>query len=404
MEVIGLNKPHIVILGAGYGGMITASRLQKQLNVNDANITLVNKHDYHYQTTWLHEPAAGTLDAERTRMPIASVLDLNRIHFIQDVVVEIKKDENKVVLENGEVDYDYLVVALGAEPETFGVPGVFEYAFSKWTVNGARQIKEHIEYCFAKYNNTDEKKDELVTFVVAGAGFTGMEFIGELSERVPELCKQYDVPREKVKMYVIEAAPTALPGFDPELVEYAMNLLESRGVEFKINCPIKEVTKDGVILNNGDEIKAETVVWATGVRGNSVIEKSGFEAMRGRVKVEPDLRAPGYDNIFIIGDCALIINEETNRPYPPTAQIAMQMAETCARNLKALLRNGSTERFKPYIRGTVASLGGKEAIGVVGTKKLFGSQASFMKKMIDNRYLYLLGGTGLMLKYGKNPF
>ena len=82
----------------------------------------------------------------------------------------------------------------------------------------------------------------------------------------------------------------------------------------------------------------------------------------------------------------------------------MQMAETCARNLKALLRNGSTERFKPYIRGTVASLGGKEAIGVVGTKKLFGSQASFMKKMIDNLYLYLLGGTGLMLKYGKNPF
>lgn len=403
-EVISLKKPNIVILGAGYGGMITATRLSKLLGHNEANITLVNKHDYHYQTTWLHEPAAGTLSPERTRMPIASVLDLNKIKFVQDIVVEIKAADKKVVLENGELEYDYLVVGLGSEAETFGVPGVHEYAFSKWTVNGAREVKEHIEYMFAKYNNTAEKKDELLTFVVAGAGFTGIEFIGELSERVPELCEHYDIPREKVKLYVIEAAPTALPGFDPELVEYAMNLLESRGVEFKINCPIKEVTETGVSLANGDEIKAETVVWATGVRGSSIIEKSGFEAMRGRIKVEPDLRAPGYEDVFVIGDCALLINEEINRPYPPTAQIAMQMAEVCAHNIKALIKNDPLKTFKPDIKGTVASLGGKEAIGVVGTRKLFGSSANFMKKMIDNRYLFLLGGPGLVLKKGKSPF
>nr|WP_026104969.1 NAD(P)/FAD-dependent oxidoreductase [Halalkalibacterium ligniniphilum] len=399
-----MNKPNIVILGAGYGGMITASRLTKELGHNEAAITLVNKHDYHYQTTWLHEPAAGTMHPNRTRMPIKSVLDLNKINFVQDVVVEIKRDEKKVILENGELDYDYLVIGLGSEPETFGVPGVQEYAFSKWTVNGAREVKEHIEYMFAKYNNLAEKRDELLTFVVAGAGFTGIEFIGELSERVPELCDYYDIPREKVKMYVIEAAPTALPGFDPELVEYAMNLLESRGVEFKINCPIKEVTKGAVHLADGEEIKAETIVWATGVRGNSIIEKSGFEAMRGRIKVEPDLRAPGHDDVFVIGDCALIINEEINRPYPPTAQIAMQMAATCAHNLKALIKGGELQSFKPEIKGTVASLGGKEAIGVVGSRKLFGSSASFMKKMIDNRYLFLLGGPSLVMKKGKSPF
>ncbi len=400
--MILLKKPNIVLLGAGYGGMITAARLSKKVG-HDANITLVNKHDYHYQTTWLHEPAAGTLSADRTRMPIDSVLDLNKINFVKDEVVEIKREEKKVVLKQGELEYDYLVVGLGSEAETFGVPGVHEYAYCKWTVNGVREVKEHIEYQFAKYNNLSEKKDELLTFIVAGAGFTGIEFIGELSERVPELCKTYDIPQEKVKMYVIEAAPTALPGFDPELVEYAMNLLESRGVEFKINCPIKEVTEAGVILASGDEIKAETVVWATGVRGSSIIEKSGFEAMRGRIKVEPDLRAPGHEDVFVIGDCALIINEEINRPYPPTAQIAMQMAETCASNIKALMDGGSLQSFTPEIKGTVASLGGKEAIGVVGSKKLFGSTANFMKKMIDNRYLFLLGGPGLVLKRGKNP-
>ncbi|WP_100405298.1 NAD(P)/FAD-dependent oxidoreductase [Bacillus solitudinis] len=401
-----MKKPNIVILGAGYGGMIAATRLTKELGHNEVNITLVNKHDYHYQTTWLHEPAAGTLSAEKTRMDIKSVLDFNRIKFIKDIVVEIKREEKKVVLENNELEYDYLIVGLGSEPETFGVPGVHEFAFSKWTVNGARQVKDHIEYMFAKYNNTEEaSRDELLTFIVAGAGFTGIEFIGELSERVPELCNRYDIPREKVKMYVIEAAPTALPGFDPELVEYAMNLLESRGVEFKINCPIKEVTETGVLLASGDEIKSETVVWATGVRGSSIIEKSGFEAMRGRIKVDPDLRAPGHEDIFIIGDCALLINEEINRPYPPTAQIAMQMADTCAHNIKLLIKGGgSLKTFKPDIKGTVASLGGKQAIGVVGSRKLFGTSANFMKKMIDNRYLFLLGGPALVLKKGKNPF
>ncbi|WP_438821094.1 NAD(P)/FAD-dependent oxidoreductase [Desertibacillus haloalkaliphilus] len=398
------SKPKIVILGAGYGGLMTASQLTKELGYNEADITLVNKHEYHYQTTWLHEPAAGTMHHDRARMPIDYILDLKKVNFVQDSVVEIKREDKKVILENGEVDYDYLVVALGSEAETFGVPGVHEHAFSKWTVNGVREVKEHIEYQFAQYHNREEGRDELLTFVVAGAGFTGIEFVGELTERVPELCKEFDIPREKVKMYVIEAAPTALPGFDPELVEYAMDLLESRGVEFKIDCPIKEVIEDGVILNNGEEIKSETVVWATGVRGNSVIEKSGFEAMRGRIKVESDLRAPGHDDIFIVGDCALIINEEINRPYPPTAQIALQQAGTCASNIKALVKGGELKAFTPDIKGTVASLGGKEAIGVVGKKKLFGTSASMMKKVIDNRSLYLLGGMSLVVKKGKKPF
>lgn len=405
MEVILVRKPRIVILGAGYGGLITAIKLTKELGYNEAEIILVSKHEYHYQTTWLHEPAAGTLDIDRTRVNIKDVLDLRKVQFIKDVAVEVKREEKKVLLQNaGELEYDYLVIAVGAEPETFGVPGVFDYAYSKWTVNGVRQMKDHIEYMFATYNNDSEKRDELLTFVVAGAGFTGIEFIGELSERVPELCAKYDVPREKIKMYVIEAAPAVLPGFDPELVEYAMNVLERRGVEFKIACPIKEVTEKGVKLANGEEILAETVIWATGVRGNRLIEKSGFEAMRGRVKVNRDLRAPGHDDIFIIGDCALIINEAENRPYPPTAQIATQQAYTCAHNLKALINGEELESFEPNIRGTVCSLGGKEAIGIIGKRKVFGATANFMKKMIENRNLFIIGGLSLMLKKGKYPF
>ena len=151
--MIGLNKPKIVILGAGYGGIMTAVRLQKQMGGNEAEVILVNKHNYHYQTTWLHEPAAGTLHHDRTRILIKDVINENKITFVQDTVVEIKHEEQKVILENGELAYDYLVVALGFEPETFGIEGLRENAFSISSVDSVRKIREHIEYEFARYNN-----------------------------------------------------------------------------------------------------------------------------------------------------------------------------------------------------------------------------------------------------------
>ncbi|KSU83433.1 NAD(P)/FAD-dependent oxidoreductase [Fictibacillus enclensis] len=396
-----MSKPKILIIGGGYGGMMSAVRLEKELGLNNAEITLVNKHNYHYQTTWLHENAAGTLHHDRTRIMIDDIIDTNKINFVQDTVVEIKKDEKRVILQNGELTYDYLVIALGSDPETFGIQGLKENAMSIRSINSVREIREHIDYNFARYNNEGQKQ-ELINIVVGGAGFTGIEFVGELADRVPELCKEYDIPREKVRIINIEAAPNVLPGFDEELVEYAINNLERRGVEFLVNTPIKECNEDGVLLASGEEIKAATVVWTGGVRGNHLVEEAGFETMRGRVKVDKDLRMPGYEYIFVVGDCALIINEEINRPYPPTAQIAIQQAYTLARNLKTLINGGGKmEEFTFDNKGTVASLGKGEAIGVVGNKKLFGSTASAMKKVIDNRYLFLLGGVPMVVKKGK---
>ncbi|WP_181349524.1 NAD(P)/FAD-dependent oxidoreductase [Thalassobacillus sp. CUG 92003] len=405
-----MKNPNIVILGAGYGGIMTAVNLQKKLGVNDANITLVNKHSYHYQTTWLHENAAGTLHHDRTRIPIKDVIDTSKINFVQDTVISIDPDAKKVKLEDSELEYDYLVIGLGFEAETFGIEGLKENAFTIQNINSARLIRQHIEYNFAKYNNERDKKQERLNLVVGGAGFTGIEFVGELANRVPELCKEYDIPRENVRIINVEAAPTALPGFDPELVEYAMNSLEARGVEFKIGAMIKEVTPDSLVFEKDEqreEIETNTVVWAAGIRGNPIVENAGFETNRARVKVREDLRVNEYDDVFVVGDCALIINEETDRPFPPTAQIAIQMAEHTAENLKKLV-NGDDhlEGFTPHIQGTVASLGNKDAIGVVfDDKKLFGWSATAMKKLIDNRYLMKLGGVSMLLKKGKlNPF
>mgnify|MGYP001301411964 FL=1 len=388
--------PRIVILGAGYGGLTAAQRLQKELNYNEADVTLVNKHDYHYFTTHLHMPAAGTDDPNNARVNILKLIDEFKIDFIKSSVQQIRPHEKKVLLEDGSLSYDYLVIALGGEPETFGIPGMKEYAMSIRSINSVNLIREHIEYQFAKYKKEPHRL-EFLTFVVGGAGFTGIEFVGELADRVPVLCRKNDIDPSLVKIYNIEAAPTALPGFDPELVEYAMKVLSDKGVQFKVGTAIKECTPEGVVLADGQEIKAATVIWTGGVRGNRLVEEAGFETMRGRVKVEPDLRMPGYDDVFVIGDCSIVMNDE-GRPYPPTAQIAMQQGYAVARNLVALIRGESTKPFKPEIRGTVASLGKNEAIGVVGGRKLKGYPAALMKKLIDARYLFLIGGVPLVLR------
>lgn len=405
--MIPLNKPKVVVLGAGYGGLMTVTRLVKKIGINEADITLVNKHNYHYETTWMHEASAGTLHHDRCRYPIKDVINTSRVRFVQDTVKNINKEEKKVVLGTGEIAYDYLVVALGAVPETFGISGLKEYAFSISNIDSSRQLREHMEYQFATYNTEAEKRPERLTIVVGGAGFTGIEFLGELANRIPELCREYDIDRQQVRLICVEAAPSVLPGFDPELVDYAVNYLEGKGVEFKIGTAVKECTPDGIFVGKDDqteEIKAGTVVWAAGVRGNPVIEESGFENMRGRVKVKPDLRVDSFDDIFVIGDCSLVINEEIDRPYPPTAQISMQQGETCATNIAALIHGKETETFKFDNKGSVASLGEHDAIGVALGKKMTGTSASMMKKIIDNRSLYLIGGPGLVLKKGKFKF
>lgn len=401
-----MSKPKVVILGAGYGGLKTLRKLQ-QANTG-AEIVLVNKNDYHQETTWLHEAAAGTLEPEKLVYPISKVVDSNKTTFIQDEVVKINKDEKTVTLKNqGDISYDYLLVGLGSEAETFGIKGLKEYALTITSIPSVKEIRAHIEEQFSKWKT--EQKDELLTIIVGGAGFTGIEFLGELTNRVPELVKKYDVPREKVRIICLEAAPKVLPQFDQTLVDYGVGVLEDRGVEFLVGKPVKEATPDGVRYAESEteekEIKAGTIIWAAGVRGSSVIEASGFEAGRGRVKVNHNLTVPGNEEILIVGDCSLIINPANDRPYPTTAQIAMQQADVAAINLAKLIKGESDlVDFEYHEKGTVCSLGDNDAIGVVFGKNIKGYPASFMKKVIDDRALLLIGGMGTMMSKGKFKF
>jgi NADH dehydrogenase len=203
-----------------------------------------------------------------------------------------------------------------------------------------------------------------------------------------------------VKIYNVEAAPTMLPGFDPELVEYGMKVLEQKGVTFRIGVAIKECTPEGVMLAGDEFIKSATVIWTGGIRGNHMLDDAGFETMRGRIKVDEHLRSPQFENIYVVGDCSIVMNDE-GRPFPPTAQIATQQGEVCAHNLIASIRNSQPKPFKFSNKGVVASLGKGEAIGIVGSRKLKGNIAAIMKKVVDMRYLYIIGGIPLVIRKGR---
>ena len=405
---MSMNRPTILVLGAGYGGLTTVVNLQKQLDTNEANIVLVNKNDYHYETTWLHEAAAGTIAASKARYDISNVVNHSKVSFVKATVQKIDVQEKKVITTDGAMNYDYLVIGLGFEGETFGIPGLDKYALSLTSLNAARDVREHIEYQFASWSLDEEKDDSKLTFVVGGAGFTGIEFLGELGNRVPTLCKEFNVPHEKVRILCVEAAPMVLPGFDEELVEYAVAQLKKKGIEFSIGTPVVEATPEGVkikVAEDGFEfVKARTVVWAAGVRGNHLIETSGIENNRARVRVEKDMRAPGYEDVFVVGDCAFLFNEEADRPYPPTAQIAMQQAVVVAKNIVHLMKGEKTVAFVPELKGSVCSLGHNDAIGDALGRKFTGKSASALKKVIDNRALFLVGGPSLVAKKGKFKF
>ncbi|MZP30654.1 FAD-dependent oxidoreductase [Heliobacterium undosum] len=400
-----LKNPRILILGAGYAGLMTAVRLQKALRKGEADITLVNKHNYHYQTTLLHEIAAGTGEEGRVCLPIQNVIDTRRIRFIKDTVLEIREKERQVILCHGEpLHYDYLVVALGFEPATFGIPGIAEHAMSIRSLNAAKRIRNRIEGQIAEYAASGAP-GETLTFVVGGAGFTGIEFIGELADQVPRWCAKYGVPRQHIRLFCVEAGSGLLPGFTPSLSAYARQSLEARGVEFCFNTRIRSVDAKGVLLEGvaGERrIEPATVVWTGGVQGNRLACGTVFTATRGRIPVSPDLRINGHDRVFVIGDCSAFTDPGSERPFPPTAQIAVLQALTCARNLQILVRGGrGLESFAPKLKGAVASLGSRDGVGLVLGVPMRGRLASSFKAIVDSRYLFTLGGFRLLLRKSK---
>ncbi|MCD8510732.1 MAG: NAD(P)/FAD-dependent oxidoreductase [Bacillus sp. (in: Bacteria)] len=391
-----MNKPKIVILGAGYAGMITSKKLGKLLRSGEADVTLINKHDYHYLTAELHKTALNTEPDGKVIFPVRQYIDEQKIAFRKGTVSSIDFKGNRILLEGGDMlIMTILVVALGFHVSTFGIPGIKEHAFEVRSFRSSKAIYNHIHKQFALY--LEDKDPARLTFTVAGAGFTGVEVVGELVEKLPELAEEYSIPFEKIRIVNVEASPTVMPGCDDAAVDYAAKLFEKMNVEVMTSTKIKECTESLITFEDG-ELPSHTLVWTCGVRGHDLFDGTEVETVNGRAIVDPFLRIPTLENVFCIGDNSyFLINDKDG--LPPTAQVALQQSPVCAENIVATIRGTELKAFKYHHKGSVASISENYGVGQVGNVILKGKVAAAMKKVIGFRYLFYLGGPALILKH-----
>ncbi|MBO0961161.1 NAD(P)/FAD-dependent oxidoreductase [Neobacillus sp. MM2021_6] len=391
-----MTKPKIVILGAGYGGIITSKSLEKLLKTGEADVTLINKHDYHYLTTQLHKTGVGTAADRQIAMSIPELINPAKTRFLKAAVASIDINSQEVHLEGGDtVPYDYLLIALGFEVETYGIPGVKENAFEIRSFRSTKIIYHQIMKQFNLYKQ--DYDPSRLTFVVAGGGFTGIEMLGELADGLPKLCKEHDIPFEKIRIVGIEAAPSVIPFFPKQSIEYTQRVLEKRNIEVITATKILECTPEKVVLENNLEIPTRTLIWSCGVKGNTIVHKWGLPIEKGKIPVDSYLRVKNINNTFSIGDCSLFMKDEKNA-LPPTAQVALQQAPVCAKNIVSSIRGESLKAFEYHHKGSVASIGLMAAVGKVGNFRLSGLFGAFMKQVIEARYLFNLGGPSLIIK------
>jgi len=384
---------HILILGGGYGGLLAALTARQHLSSDEARITLVNRYPTHQIITELHRLAGGTIKEQAVALPLDKLLRGKDVHLVVDTVSEIKPDDKKVYLASGSVyAYDALVVALGSETAFFGIPGLQENSFTLKSADDANRIRSHVFARLDAYKKSGNQAD--ATFVVGGGGLTGIELVGEFADKLPEVCRAKGIDFADIKLYVVEAAPTVLPIFPKELIDRAVDSLEKRGVEFITGVAITEATKTSVSLKDGRTIETNTLIWTGGVQGHPVVANCGIEVNRGRATVNETLQSTSHPEVFLAGDCAVVFPSGSERPYPPTAQLAWQMGETVGYNLSAFFKGGKMDAFTPVFSGTLGSLGRKDAVGTIGgnNTRLQGLPATLMKEASNIRYLSHIHG------------
>lgn len=396
-------NPKILIIGGGYGGLRVALSLQKLVDFNALNkpeISLISKHDYHYQTTLLHKVAVGTLSARKARIFYRKIFNPEKIKFIKDKIIRLSPQEKCVYGNGGRYDYDILVIALGFKPDSFGIVGVDEYAYKLSSLNSALKLTQNIENKFKNFAHTKNELD--LRFIVCGTGFTSIEFAAELASEFDELCHICGIKRSLPQIYCVGRSERILPIFSQNLSQKATKKLEKKGVRL-IRGNVKEVFKDGILLERNGEnekLNANTVLWCAGVKGSDIIEKSSLANKKGRIEVDSQLRCKEFDDIFVVGDSAYPTTKDAL--HAPTAQLSAQMGDFVALMLAQSLKGKNfTKAFKFKHRGTVCSIGHTDAVGLVYGKELGGEIAAFMKNTIENRWLFGLGGLAMVFKKGQ---
>ncbi len=358
------NPPHVVILGAGFGGIGAAQKLRDA----PVRLTIIDKHDYHTFQPLLYQVATAELAPTEVGYPVRELLHKHKnIAFHQCVVKSIDLAKKQITADGiPPLDYDYLVLAMGAVVNFHGTPGAAEHSFPLYTMNDAIRLHAQILKMFeAVDQNPTLVEDGALTFCIVGGGPTGTELAGAMSELLhAEFAEDYpNLPVDKTRIVLYEHSPNLLASFQPKLRNYARKTLEQRGIEAHTGASVKEVDADEITLASGEKVKTHTLIWAAGLEANPVAASLGIElAPGGRIPVGPTLQLKDHPNVFAIGDIASVMDAHTGQPLPGLAAVALQAGHYVGKTITQLAAGEPTEPFVYHNKGTMAQVGRGAAV------------------------------------------
>ena len=381
------QRIRIVIVGNGFGGVYTARHLQPLVDRGFADITIIGRANHFLFTPLLHEVATGGLSPTSVVEPLHQVFRHSNVHCLEMGVDKVDLAEQVVigtcrgVVER--IPYDYLVIASGADTNTYGIKGTAEHTFSLKTLADAVAIRNRIIQAVEEASATTDvlRRKHLLSFAVVGGGPTGVELVSEMIEFVEELVGDYyskNLSLADISVSLISSGPEIITQFVPSLRKKALDILSAKKVQVLLNTAVCEVTEQGLLAKCGTDapalISAATVVWVAGVKGTpvSLVEKPNAPVTvhpSGRIVVSEQLQLPGYEQVFALGDAATHLASADGRPLPMLAQVAEQEAEVVAANIKALIESNISGRpatlfpYKLALKGMLLSLGQWQAVG-----------------------------------------
>jgi NADH:ubiquinone reductase (H+-translocating) len=358
------SRPRVIVLGGGFAGIGAARQLRKA----DVDVVLVDGHDYHTFQPLLYQVATDLLPQGTVGHPLRDLFDEQpnaRIHATEVTSVDLDSREVRFA-EMDPPGYDYLVLALGAEVNFFGVKGAAEHAFPLYTLADAVRLKEHI---LDRWEAADKDpaliEDGALNVVVVGGGPTGVESAGAIAELYRAIfVKDYpDITQDKAQVVLVEAGPEIFTMFKPGLRKYAEKALAGRDVEVLCGQVVESVTPTRVTLKSGRVIPAHTLVWGAGLQANPLVRSLGVELQKAnRIPVQPDLSVAGYPEVFAVGDIAWITDTKTGAVLPQLGSVALESGRHAGKNIARLVEGGKTEPFKYFDKGTMATIGRGAAV------------------------------------------
>jgi NADH dehydrogenase len=373
-----VNKnPHIVVLGAGFGGLTFCQSLKARA----ARITVVDRTNHHLFQPLLYQVAASGLSAPEIAQPIRAILsDHPNVTVLLDQVISINLAARRITLESNSLDYDYLVLGLGGVTSYFGHPEWEKFAPGLKTLDDALRIRSRILLAFERAENTSDaaERERLMTVVIVGGGPTGVELAGAFAELARTVLKRdfRRIDPAQARIILVEGSPMILSNLPPDLSASAARQLQQLGVQVRVATRVKDIRDGEVEIESGEVIRAANVLWAAGVSASPLTKALGVELDRaGRVKVNADLGVPGHPEVFAIGDMALV-QQADGTLVPGVSPAAMQMGKHVARVIDEELRAGrrltSRPAFRYWDKGTMATIGRSAAVAQIGKVKLSG--------------------------------